>query len=192
MSAQQAGYWLWGAFYVTWWIPALWAAKTTARPARGAQMADRLLGMIGAILLFAVPVDGSRRIAAMAPLWRAPAWVDWSFVALIAAAFAFCWWARVHLGRLWSGLVTVKADHRIVDTGPYGLVRHPIYSGVIVAFLGLGLLRASPAALLGVAVLTVGFWMTARKEERFLRQALGQQAYDDYSRRTPMLAPFLR
>lgn len=127
-----------------------------------------------------------------APLWRAPAWMEWALFAGCVAGFAFCWWARIHLGRLWSGLVTAKAGHRIVDTGPYRLVRHPIYAGLIAAAACEALLKANPAAFVGAALLAAGFAMTARKEERFLRQRLGAEAYDSYSRRVAMLVPFRR
>jgi protein-S-isoprenylcysteine O-methyltransferase Ste14 len=117
--------------------------------------------------------------------------MDWTFFALTIGAFAFCWWARAHLGRLWSGFVTLKEDHRVVDSGPYGLVRHPIYTGAMFAALMTALIRASPIALVGFCLFTLGFWMTARIEERFLRDQLGAGAYDDYARRVGMLVPKL-
>ena len=80
----------------------------------------------------------------------------------------------------------------MIDTGPYALVRHPIYSGVIFAALTTALVRASPAGLLGFVLLAVGFSMTAKIEERFLREQLGAEAYDAYSRRVGMLVPMLR
>lgn len=57
-------------------------------------------------------------------------------IAVMIAGFAFCWWARIHLGRLWSMRVTKKEGHHVVDTGPYGVVRHPIYTGILVAHGG--------------------------------------------------------
>jgi protein-S-isoprenylcysteine O-methyltransferase Ste14 len=56
-------------------------------------------------------------------------------VGATVSGFAFSWWARIVLGRLWSSGVTRKTDHRIVTTGPYKVVRHPIYSGIIIAVL---------------------------------------------------------
>ena len=116
--------------------------------------------------------------------------MDWSLLALVVAAFAFCWWARLHLGRLWSRLVTLKEDHRVVDTGPYALVRHPIYAGAIAAAWLTAAVRATPAALIGGALFTIGFALTARIEENFLRAQLDSDAFDAYARRTPMLVPF--
>ncbi len=105
------------------------------------------------------------------------------------ASFAFAWWARLYLGSLWSGTITVKEGHRVVDTGPYRLVRHPIYTAIIAAGFIMAVELATPAALFGAALLTFGWWMKAREEERLLGQALGP-AYDAYRRRTPMLVPF--
>ena len=92
-------------------------------------------------------------------------------VGLAALGFAFCWWARLYLGRLWSGSVTRKEGHHIVDTGPYRLVRHPIYSGIILAALATAIERGTPVSFAGFAVMTLGWWIKARLEKRFLRSA---------------------
>jgi len=86
-------------------------------------------------------------------------------VALCFAGFAFCWWARIHLGRLWSAFVTLKAEHRIVDTGPYGIVRHPIYTGIILATVAVGILKGTAYAAAGALLVILGFWIKARLEE---------------------------
>ena len=108
---------------------------------------------------------------------------------MTAAGFAFCWWARLHLGKLWSGFVTLKEGHYIVDTGPYGLVRHPIYTGVMFAALMTALLRATPLAFAGFALVVLGLSMIAKTEERFLSEQLGAEAYGSYKKRVPMLVP---
>ena len=110
--------------------------------------------------------------------------------ALCITGFAFAWWARLHLGRLWSAFVTRKADHRIIDTGPYGIVRHPIYTGIILAALALAIVKGTVYAVAGTLLATLGFWIKARLEEGFLREQLGADAYDAYRRRVPMLLPF--
>jgi protein-S-isoprenylcysteine O-methyltransferase Ste14 len=114
----------------------------------------------------------------------------WALVAMTAIGLLFTWWARIHLGRLWSSSVGRKAEHRVVDTGPYGLVRHPIYSGITLASIATAALRGTVAAWLGAAVMTFGWIVKARMEEQFLRHELGANAYDAYARRVPMLIPF--
>jgi protein-S-isoprenylcysteine O-methyltransferase Ste14 len=105
---------------------------------------------------------------------------------------SFTWWARIHLGRFWSNAITHKEDHRIIDTGPYGMVRHPIYTGLIIAILATGIAVGTWTALLGALFICFGEWQKARMEEGFLSVELGQEAYRNYSRRVPMIVPFLR
>jgi protein-S-isoprenylcysteine O-methyltransferase Ste14 len=106
------------------------------------------------------------------------------------AAFLFAWWARIYLGRLWSGSITRKEGHNVVDTGPYGIVRHPIYTGIIAAAIATAVAIGGLHAILGAVLLIAGYWLKARLEERFLRAELGAETYDSYRRRVPMLVPF--
>jgi protein-S-isoprenylcysteine O-methyltransferase Ste14 len=195
MPAQVAVNVLWGVWYVTWILAVVWSGKTKTQMRRDMAGLHRVIAGVGAFLLFVPALTGPAPAAFPGPfirrLWAPSPALDWSLFGLTVLSFAFCWWARLHLGRLWSGFVTLKEDHRIIDTGPYGLVRHPIYAGVIFAAATTALIRATPAALLGAVLLAVGFRMTARIEERFLREQLGAEAYDGYSRRVGMLIPRL-
>ena len=123
-------------------------------------------------------------------LWVNPLLVDWAMLLVIVAGIAWCWWARVHLGRLWSANITRKEGHRIVDTGPYRLVRHPIYSGFLVIYLGMAIICATGLALAGFLAMTLGLWLKARVEERFLIEEMGATAYGNYKASTPMLIPW--
>ena len=165
-------------------VAALWRDRAAKQPPRRSQIVYRLLAISGFIMLFdSLPVLDR-------PLWHLPDAIAWTFVALNVAGLSFTWWARIHLGRLWSSNVGRKADHRIVDTGPYGLVRHPIYTGIILASLGVATVRATAGAFVGVALLTYGWYVKARLEERFLREQLGAAEYDAYAQRVPMLMPY--
>jgi protein-S-isoprenylcysteine O-methyltransferase Ste14 len=201
LTPVAAIYAIWILFAASWLLAAaLWSSRAQSRPAFGAQLRYSLLNVIGAILLFnagprAVSHFGRLRIWTIGvpgttPLWAVPEWAGWACVALAAAGCAFAWWARIHLGALWSGSITRKADHRIVDTGPYGLVRHPIYTGLIAAAFALAADKASPVAFLGAVLVAAGWWLKARTEEAFLRQELGPDLYDAYRKRVPMLVPF--
>jgi protein-S-isoprenylcysteine O-methyltransferase Ste14 len=108
----------------------------------------------------------------------------------VARGFLLTAWARIHLGRLWSGNITRKPDHRIVDTGPYGLVRHPIYSGLILSACATAAMRGVLSAALGALAFALAFYLKARLEEQFLRVELGP-SYDAYARRVGMLVPSL-
>jgi protein-S-isoprenylcysteine O-methyltransferase Ste14 len=110
---------------------------------------------------------------------------------VVLLGISFTWWARIHLGRFWSNAITRKEDHSIIESGPYGLVRHPIYTGLIFAILATGAAVATTASLLGALLIAFGQWQKARMEERFLSAELGSEAYQSYSRRVPMIVPFV-
>ncbi len=187
---------LWAVWYVTWVAAVVFSKQTKTQMKTDVGGLHRMVSSLGVVLLFFFPAGDGRPLFGVPALgqftqrlWLAPDDVAWTLVGLTVAGFAFCWWARLHLGRLWSGFVTLKEGHHIVDTGPYGLVRHPIYSGLMFsAFMTAGL-RATLAAFCGAVLITIGFSLTARIEERFLREQLGADAYDAYSRRVGMLVP---
>ena len=182
MSASvRAAYELSGLFWLSWLVAAAWSRRSASRPVFGSQTLYTVLFLIGFGMLMA-----SNSMSGHAPF---P--LDWILVAVMAGGFAFCWWARLHLGSLWSGTVMTKEGHHVVDTGPYRLVRHPIYTGLIISGFGLAVLKVDPLRFLGAAIWTLSVWIKARREERFLRAELGEAAYDAYAARTPMLIPFL-
>ena len=176
---------LWAAWLISWAVAAVWASRPQARPPEREERFYWLLTLAGAVLLAINFRTGRWEL-----VWSNPDWVEWVLLAVAAFGLAFTWWARIHLGTLWSGRVTRKADHHIVDTGPYGIVRHPIYTGILVAIYASALLRPGVFGIAGAALLTVSFVVKLRLEERFLMQELGAEAYEGYRRRVPMLVPF--
>jgi protein-S-isoprenylcysteine O-methyltransferase Ste14 len=175
---------LWSAFGISWLAAAWWSGQTERRPPGGSQTLYRVLTIVGAVMLL-YPVNAPTR------LWHlgsgATAWV---LVAMAASGFLFSWWARICLGKLWSGTVTRKSGHHVIDTGPYAIVRHPIYSGLILVVWTTAALKATLLGFPGAVIMTAGFFTKARLEEKFLREELGADAYDAYRRRVPMLIPF--
>ncbi|HWF75573.1 MAG TPA: isoprenylcysteine carboxylmethyltransferase family protein [Caulobacteraceae bacterium] len=189
---------LWAAWVLSWGLAAVWTRRTQARAAFGEILLYSIPTALGAwLLLFAVNASvaaggGPLATRFASQLWRLPEWAGWVTTGVAAAGFAFTWWARVTLGDLWSGAVSRKENHVIVERGPYALVRHPIYTGLIGAAFAAAVEVGSAQALVGAALISFGFWLKARLEERFLMSELGEASYADYRRRTPMLAPFWR
>lgn len=173
---------LWGVWLLSWWIAAFWSDRAVKGAGTKPQVAYNVLTVAGGVLLFGF---GSRD-----PLWRLPATLRWAMLAPAALGFWFAWWARVTLGRLWARNVSRKADHRVIDAGPYALVRHPIYTGIILATIATALLQGTATAVAGVVMMTCGWYLKARLEERFLHGELGDP-YDAYRARVPMLVPFI-
>lgn len=185
MTALMA---LWVGFIVSWIIAAVWARQTVSRSASRSQ-APLYLGLLVAGLLLGLAILWLPVMRQ--PFWQSSAEFGWAMFAVTVVALAFCWWARLHLGSLWSAGVSRKEGHRIVDTGPYGIVRHPMYSGAILGLFAMAAFRARPLGFAIAVLSTLFFALKALVEERFLRVELGE-AYDAYRRRVPMLVPFLR
>jgi protein-S-isoprenylcysteine O-methyltransferase Ste14 len=178
---------VWSAFLLSWIGAAFWADRAERRPARREAWLYRAVRVAGVVLI----VAGSEQFSRTADrLWSFEPVVDYALVLVVLSGLAFTWWARLYLGRLWSSSVTKKADHRVVDTGPYAVVRHPIYTGIILACAATAAQLGTALAVAGVLVLWVGFWIKARLEERFLRGQLGEGAYDAYRQKVPMPVPF--
>ena len=179
----EPAFWAWVAFLASWWSASVWVARATTT----APLARRAAYYTGFTIGFA---------GMFAPI----AWTGWrmshpaatALLAIELGGFAFAWWARIHLGRLWSGMLTLREGHRIVDSGPYGVVRHPIYTAFITSALAFAALSGSPLRLAGALVLAATMTIKSGEEERWLRAELGAAAYDAYARRVPKLVPFVR
>jgi protein-S-isoprenylcysteine O-methyltransferase Ste14 len=188
MTPESAILALWVAWLASWGVAAFWSNRTEKGGGIVAEIAFRILFWASATFLLAPFSD--HHFYAQVQFWHLDAALKWILVALTATGFLFVWWARIHLGRLWSDWLTKKAGHHVVDTGPYRLVRHPIYLGVIFAAFATAIEKGTSFALFGAAVLAFAFYTKARREERFLRLELGEDTYDAYARKTAMLVPF--
>lgn len=125
------------------------------------------------------------------PLYPQTAFVFWIGAALVLVGLLFCVWARLTLGRNWSGTVALKQDHELITGGPYLLVRHPIYTGLLLAFLGTDLAIAQTRAVVAFLLILIALILKWRLEERWMHEQFGQ-AYADYAQRTPAIVPLSR
>jgi len=176
---------LWVLWVISWLIAALWANPTESQPSAESAVPYRATLLTGTVLEL-VP---AHRYEGPMRLWHIGLNGAWLCVAVMVIGLGFTWWARIHLGALWSGRVTRKADHRVVDTGPYRLVRHPIYTGLLLAMLATAVAKGTLSGIVGFATVFLGLTLKARLEERWLAGELGTGAYADYRRRVPMLVP---
>jgi protein-S-isoprenylcysteine O-methyltransferase Ste14 len=111
-------------------------------------------------------------------------------LALVIAGLGFAVAARVRLGGNWSGTVTLKKDHELVQSGPYALVRHPIYTGLLLAFIGTAIAVDRWRAVLALPLLLAGILYKITVEERFMREQFGD-AYVRYRARVKALVPYI-
>jgi protein-S-isoprenylcysteine O-methyltransferase Ste14 len=176
---------LWLAFIVYWSAAARNSAPTlSAESSRSRQVHVLLMyGALACSLAFRFP-----------PLtWRwLPAWAGFVplGLAIQIASAGLAIWARRHLGRNWSAAVATKEDHQLVRSGPYSLVRHPIYTGMLGMFLGSALVSGALHGLIGLIVMSAAYRRKIRLEERRLMEVFGP-AYRDYQKMSGAVIPNL-
>lgn len=114
----------------------------------------------------------------------------WSGVVLCIAGLAFCIWARFTLGRNWSGVVTLKGGHELITSGPYALVRHPIYTGLLTMFVGTVIVLGHVAGIIAMPFVFGSLWIKLRYEERLMLKQFPNE-YAGYQQRVKRLIPFI-
>jgi len=181
-------------------IPVLWilwlcywvvAARITGKTRRRESLASRLTHygplILGGLLLGVPGILGpemERQFHDSAKTWL------WIANALVAIGLGFSAWARVWLGGNWSAEVTIKQNHELVRSGPYALVRHPIYTGVLLSLIGTALSVDKWRAFIGLILVAAGFLRKIVIEERFMLAEFGE-AYEHYRAEVPALIPFV-
>ena len=169
----------------------VFAYRLYGRVRRGRETVGRG-GVIASSLPLGIPIPYLVIAFRPGPELPFPDAVRWVGLALVVGGIAFCIWAAATLGRHFDLEVELHAGHEVVDRGPYAIVRHPVYAGLALHFVGACLATGN---LLFIAGTLLGGFpalaFRAAAEERLLRTRLGA-AYDAYARRVPMLVPWPR
>lgn len=102
----------------------------------------------------------------------------------------FAVWGRLHLGKYWSGIITLKEGHKLIRTGPYRMVRHPLYMGFLLGALGSAITAHSIDAFVGFGIMLVAYLAKIRREEALLTQQFGDE-YATFKREVKTLIPYV-
>ena len=176
----------WLAWMAYWWAASANAKAVVRREGPVSRLAH-LVPLVVAALLLAMP----RLPGWLGERWLAPGPRLFVLATLmVASGLLFSVWARVLLGGNWSASVTLKHDHQIVRAGPYRRVRHPIYTGLLLAILGSALARGEWRGAVAFLIAAAALWRKLSLEERWLEESFGS-AYADYRASTWALVPFL-
>ena len=175
----------WLAFALYW----LWAARKRKKVQRREALLVRWSHMIFIALALVLLDAADTRLGALHRRFVPDLpWVGALGAALTVAGIAFAIWARRHLGRNWSGTVTIKEGHELIRSGPYQHIRHPIYTGILAALAGTAVLIGEVRALIAVALVVVGLTLKAAREESFLATEFGS-SFEEYRRHSGFFLP---
>jgi protein-S-isoprenylcysteine O-methyltransferase len=178
---------IWTVFGLFWLLPAVFS-KRTIRTQTSRSRYLQLALLVAAYVSMAVPDLGWGLLnQPLVPAGRTTTAVGYS---LLLAGMLFAGWARIFLGGNWSSNVTLKEDHTLVRSGPYRIVRHPIYTGLLVALLGTAIALGPLRCFLGVVVAGVAWKIKSISEERFMEQQFGDQ-YTRYQMQVKALVPYI-
>ncbi len=183
--------WLWIAFVAYWLILARFN-KRAMRSARWSGWGARLVIIAGVLIVLRFHRRGVGGLAGS--IGRSLAIhpgiaSQWTGVGLCVAGFAFAFWARAHLGRNWGMPMSLRQGHELVTSGPYAYVRHPIYSGIMLAMIGSAL--AVGFFWLALFVLYFAYFLFSARTEEKMMLAQFPDTYPAYRRRTKMLIPYV-
>jgi protein-S-isoprenylcysteine O-methyltransferase Ste14 len=176
---------LWLVFFLYWAISALWF-KAAKKSESGAERLQRMVPLaVAYVLLFYQAARLGwldKRFIKDSP---APAVVG---LLLTAVGVAFAIWARWHLGANWSAIVSIREQHELIRSGPYRRMRHPIYTGMLLAMAGTALVLGEVRGLLAFAITLFAFYWKARKEEAWLMREFGEK-FEAHAKQTGMFLP---
>ena len=177
----------WIAFVAVWLVAAVSTKRTVYRESRAQRLRYWVLLVIAYLLLV-----HARQLSYPLNLRVIPhaASIAWAGALLCMAGLAVALWARVILGRNWSGVVTLKEGHELVERGPYRFVRHPIYTGILTMFFATALVRGHVAGFAGVLLMFASFWIKLGREEKLMLQQFPER-YAAYQYRAKRIIPFV-
>ena len=181
-----ASFGLWIAFALYWSRASIGDSTIARSESRGSRFIHEILVNTAFLLLFLqifphIPGLAHRFLPASRIFTTAG-------LILQIAMFILAIWARFHLGRHWRGVIAILGNHQLIRSGPYRLVRHPIYTAMLGMFVGTAMVSGGLYALLGVVLAAVAYWRKVRIEDHYLHQAFGNE-YAEYCRITSALIP---
>jgi protein-S-isoprenylcysteine O-methyltransferase Ste14 len=187
--------WFYEAFFPVVWIAFLLYWQVKAANTKTTQRLEPAASRILRVLVFVIVIVLLSTTRIPLPwlylqLWPLGLWPFWIGAAITVGGLLFAVWAREHLGRNWSRSVTIKQDHELITSGPYAVVRHPIYTGSLAGFLGMGIAISQVRGVIVFVLIFLVFWAKLRMEEEWMRFQF-EETYATYAHQTAALVPFL-
>jgi protein-S-isoprenylcysteine O-methyltransferase Ste14 len=177
----------WIIFLAVWIVASISTKRSIYRESRAQRLRYSLLLVISYLLLLygrRLPHPFDLRLIGCVDV------IAWTASLLCVAGLALCIWARIIIGRNWSGVVTLKEDHQLIERGPYRWVRHPIYTGLLMMYLATAIVLGRGAGFIGLLFISLSFWIKLDAEEKLMLKQFPDR-YPIYQRRVKRIIPFI-
>jgi len=183
---RYCGY-AWALFAIGWFIAALDTKPAARVLSLRVRVVQRIVLFLGYFLVFLPQFRVGFLGEHVLPANRSAGYVG--FV-LTLAGLAFAWWARIYLGRNWSSIPMVREAHELIRTGPYSIVRHPIYTGLLLALLGTAIALGEIRGFIGFILMLIELKIRSSIEEKFMTEEFPSD-YPKYRQKVKALIPYL-
>jgi protein-S-isoprenylcysteine O-methyltransferase Ste14 len=179
--------WAWLLWFICWLIAGRFVHRTRRTDGQFRRLQYSIPMGLGFLLIFHGRRHGQTWIY---PRYTESGAMAWIGNALTFAGLAFSGWARAHLGRYWSGNITLKEGHKLIRTGPYRMARHPLYTGFLTAALGSAIVASTGDAVVGFALILIAILIKIHREERLMLEAFGPE-YRQFQAEVSALVPLI-
>ncbi|MFW2504657.1 methyltransferase family protein [Clostridium diolis] len=181
---------IWGIFWIYWILAAMKTRSNVKKESSGQRNIPRIVHLILVIVSYAITFFQFKNIFLWNRILPSYEYVDYIGIAILVFSLLFAIWARIVLGRNWSGAIQKVEEQRLVRSGPYKYIRNPIYTGIVCGFFGTFLTFGSLASIIGFCIILTTYIIKINREQRFLVLEFGKE-YEKYIKESWALIPYV-
>jgi len=190
MSNITVASYIWGIFWIYWILAAIKTRSNVKKESSGQRSIQRVVHLIFVIISYAITFFQFKNIFLWNRIIPNYKHVEYIGIAILICSLLFAIWARIVLGRNWSGAIQKVEGQRLVRSGPYKYIRNPIYTGIVCGFFGTFITLGSLASIMGFCIILIIYIIKINKEQRFLILEFGEE-YEKYIKKSWTLIPYI-
>jgi protein-S-isoprenylcysteine O-methyltransferase Ste14 len=181
---------IWGIFWIYWILAAIKTRSNVKKESSGQRSIQRVVHLIFVIISYAITFFQFKNIFLWDRIIPNYEYVEYIGIAILVFSLLFAIWARIVLGRNWSGAIQKVEGQRLVCSGPYKYIRNPIYTGIVCGFFGTFITLGSLASIMGFCIILITYIIKINREQRFLILEFGEE-YEKYIKKSWALIPYI-
>jgi protein-S-isoprenylcysteine O-methyltransferase Ste14 len=190
MSEVNLSRYIWALFWGYWILSAAYTRSKVKKVSSGQKSIQWIFHLIFVILAFSITLYEFKNLTFWREIIPHNLIVEYLGVIILLISLSFAIWARISLGRNWSGAIQMVEGQRLVRNGPYKYIRNPIYTGIVCGFFGTFITFGTTASLVGFIIILSTYIVKIDKEQRYLIEEFGEE-YKKYISESWALIPFI-